>query len=76
MQKKRHSFLEAITSTAIGFLVTLVAQCFLFPYYGIQISVGDNLQIVAWMTVISVLRQYVLRRVFNRYAMKDGTNLS
>jgi len=36
-----------------------------FPMFGLQASLGDNLAIGAIFTVVSLVRSYALRRVFN-----------
>jgi len=69
-QTKRHSFIESLTNVAIGYGVALLSQLLIFPLYGIHISLGDNIAIGAWFTVISIARSYVLRRWFNRITVK------
>lgn len=59
------SALEVATNILIGALVSLAAQALIFPVYGIHIGAGAHIGIVALFTVVSVVRQYVLRRVFN-----------
>lgn len=60
------SFTEACIGTFIGFLVTLLAQQLIFPAYGIHIPLSADMQIVAWFTLLSVIRSYVVRRLFER----------
>lgn len=67
MQKKRHSLIESIANTAIGFGINVTAQHLIFPLFGIFISWSENLTIAMFFTVISIIRGYVLRRVFNFY---------
>jgi len=66
-QKKRHSLIESISNVFAGFGVALLSQIILFPFFGIHVSIQDNLWIGGWFTVISLVRSYVLRRVFNRF---------
>ena len=70
-QTKTHSFIESLTNIAIGYTVALVSQLLIFPFYGIHISIGDNIAIGAWFTLISIIRSYVLRRWFNRITVKQ-----
>jgi hypothetical protein len=65
-QTKLQSFIESITNVAIGYLVALFSQIIIFPFYGISISITDNLMIGAWFTVISIARSYLIRRYFNK----------
>jgi hypothetical protein len=65
MQTRRQSLAETAASVAIGYLVALLSQLAIFPLFGIQIAITDNLMIGAWFTVISIVRGYYVRRFFN-----------
>lgn len=67
MQLKRHSMVESIVNVAVGYLVALGSQLAIFPLFGIHVSLRDNVMIGLFFTVISILRSYALRRVFNRF---------
>lgn len=64
-QSRTDSAIEVAVNIAIGMVVSLVAQVIIFPVYGIHASTGTHLGIVAWFTVVSVARQYVIRRLCN-----------
>jgi len=64
-QTRLDSFMESITNTAIGFFVSLITWIAVARAYGIPMTWGTNLSITAIFTVVSILRQYVLRRAFN-----------
>ena len=64
MQSRRHSALEAIAGTALGYLVALASQLIVFPMFGIHVPLRSNLGIGAIFTVVSLVRGYVLRRIF------------
>lgn len=66
MQSRIESLLEALTNVAVGFLVALVSQMLIFPLYGIHVPASTNIQITVWFTFISILRSYLLRRLYNR----------
>lgn len=68
MQTKTHSFYEALSNTAIGFLISLAATFVIFPLVGLPTSPGQNLAITCFYTVISIVRGYVIRRWFNNNA--------
>ena len=57
--------LETISSVAIGFIVALLTQLIVFPFFDIQTTFGDNFMIAAIFTVVSVVRGYFIRRLFN-----------
>ncbi len=64
-QTRIDSFMESITNTAIGFAVSLVTWHFVAQTYGIPMPLSTNLQITAVFTIVSIIRQYVLRRAFD-----------
>lgn len=66
MQTKLQSFVESIATVAIGFVVAWVVQLAVFPAYGIHLDHGTHLEIVLIFTVVSVIRSYFVRRIFNR----------
>lgn len=67
MQSKNRSWHEALASTAIGFIVSmLVWEAIIKPFWNLHTSFVNNLEITAVFTVVSVLRGYFVRRIFNR----------
>jgi len=66
IQSRRDSLIESITNIAIGYGVAVAAQMVLFPCFGVECSTGKNFGIGACFTVISLVRSYVLRRIFAR----------
>lgn len=65
VQKKRHSLLEAFLSTGIGFSIAYLVNLIVMPLFGFQITHGQNFLITCIFTVISVIRGYGVRRLFN-----------
>jgi hypothetical protein len=65
VQSRVDSFAEAVTNTAIGFTISMVTWAVVAWDYGIPMTWGTNLQITGIFTVVSIARQYVLRRVFD-----------
>jgi hypothetical protein len=65
-QSRAGSAVEAVANVAIGFGVAVGSQIVIFPMFGINIPLSDDLLIGAWFTGISLLRSFALRRVFNR----------
>lgn len=65
-QSRIESFLESGTSTAIGFGVALATWQFLVaPLFGYKPTMPENLGITSIFTVVSLARQYAVRRFFN-----------
>ncbi len=65
MQTKKQSLIESITNTLVGFCISLGASFIIFPMVGIESTGSKNIIIVLFFTVISIVRGYVIRRVFN-----------
>ena len=57
------SLIEAIANVLLGFGVALLTQIIVFPLFGLQVSLADNLAIGAAFTAISLARSFVLRRL-------------
>lgn len=66
MQTKRQSLIETVTSTLIGLAVSFLTQIIVFPMYNLEVNFNQNLQITAIFTVVSILRGYSVRRLFNK----------
>jgi hypothetical protein len=64
-QTKVDSFFEAVTNTAIGFVISMATWHFVALGFGIPMPIITNLQITAIFTIVSIVRQYWLRRAFN-----------
>jgi uncharacterized membrane-anchored protein len=69
-QTRIASLVEVITSTAIGYLVSLVLTAYLLPAYGHQVTLSQNLQITTVFTGASLLRSYLVRRFFNTHLQR------
>ena len=67
MQSRQRSVLEAVTNVLVGFLVAVGANLLVLPAFGYQVTVSDSFAIGWVFTVISMMRSYVLRRLFNRW---------
>lgn len=66
MQSRRLSLIEALANVAVGLLVAFATQVIVFPLFGFNATTGQHIAITAIFTVVSLVRSYALRRVFNR----------
>lgn len=64
-QSQLGSLVEVLVGTIVGFALAFAAQHVLFIMYEIPVSHSANAWIVSWMTLLSVVRSYILRRLFN-----------
>lgn len=66
-QSRKHSAIEAIVSTFIGYWVAVAATQAILPLFGYPVRFDQNLAISGLFTVVSLVRSYCLRRLFNRW---------
>ena len=74
MQTKKMSLIETIVGVAIGYIVALLSQIVVFPLFDIEVSLIDNLLIGLLFTIISIIRGYYVRRLFNWIDFKRIAN--
>ena len=65
MQSKVDSILEALTNIMIGASIALASQLIWFPLIGKSFTLGENLATTAFFTIVSFVRSYAIRRLFN-----------
>ena len=66
-QSRRMSAVEAVVSTAIGYIVAVATQFAVFPIFGLRVGVIENLGIGLAFTAVSIVRSYLVRRLFERH---------
>lgn len=69
-QKRSHSIIESVTNVAVGYGVAILAQMVIFPVFGLYASASEHLLIAALFTVVSLVRSYLLRRLFNAWQVR------
>ncbi len=65
-QSRRMSMVEAAANVVIGYGIAIATQMAVFPIFGIHITLADDLAIGLVFTIVSLIRSYMLRRVFER----------
>ncbi len=69
-QSRRMSMAESLTNVAVGYGVAVSAQIMVFPLFGLDVALVDNLAIGAIFTGISIVRSFALRRVFEEIRVR------
>lgn len=69
-QTKRASFAESLLNVAIGYGVVLISQIVVFPWFGIHVSVSANVAIGGVFTIISIVRSFAVRRLFEHLRVR------
>lgn len=70
-QPKKYSFLESIANVVIGYFVALGSQILFFPLLGLEVSLQTNIKIGLIFTVVSIIRSYLIRRLFNWWGTRN-----
>lgn len=64
-QSKVASMIEAWVNILIGFGISFACNLIILPWFGLAVSSKQAFQIGLIMTVVSLVRSYLLRRWFN-----------
>lgn len=67
MQSKKGSLAESLVNIAIGIIIGFVSNIIVLPAFGYDVTIADGVVISLVFTSISLVRSYIIRRVFNKY---------
>lgn len=71
-QSRFMSAVEAVANVCIGFWIGILAQVLVFPLFGFDAAPTAHLAIGAIFTAVSLVRSYVLRRLFEALRSRDN----
>jgi hypothetical protein len=63
-QSRWMSLVEAVTNVLVGYGVAVATQWAVFPLFGLNATLQENLVIGLIFTAVSLVRSYLLRRAF------------
>ena len=66
-QSRLRSLLEAVTNVVVGYALAVATQIMVFPWFGIETGVSEQLAMGLAFVGVSLPRGYLLRRVFERW---------
>lgn len=66
-QSRKGSALESFTNMAVGLCISFVVNSIVYPLFGWHIGSAVNIELCVIYTAVSLVRSYVLRRVFNGF---------
>lgn len=66
MQSKRGSLIESVINTFIGFLITCAVAPLIYYLVDVKMTATKLGLANAAFTLVSVIRNYIIRRFFNR----------
>jgi hypothetical protein len=67
MQIRKCSAIETLANVVIGYVAAIGSHFAVFPLVRIHVSSETHLVIGGWFTVMSVIRSFMMRRLFNRW---------
>lgn len=67
MQSRSGSFVEATTNVCVGWLLNFILNLLVLPLFGFSVTVADAFGIGVIFTAVSLIRSYVLRRIFDAH---------
>ena len=70
-QSRFMSLVESVAKVFVGYDVAVVTQILIFPIFGLQTTLVQNLEMGAISTVVSMARSFALRRVFEAIQMRQ-----
>lgn len=71
-QPRLHSLYESFVNIGVGLITSVLGQLIIFPMVGIQASLTQNLGVAVLFTILSVIRHYSIRRLFNWLHIKQN----
>jgi hypothetical protein len=63
-QSRMMPLVEATANVLVGLIVAVATQIVVFPVFGLQASLGQNVLLALVFTGVSIVRSYALRRMF------------
>ena len=63
-QTRTMSLIEAVTNVIVGYALAVITQILVFPAFGLNATLAQNLKLGLVFTVVSIARGYALRRLF------------
>lgn len=64
VQTRSQSAVEVCVSVAIGYVTAIIAQMVILPAWGVHVDASTHAGIAACFTAVSLVRSYIVRRVF------------
>ncbi len=65
-QTKKQSAIESLTNIVVGLITSFVIQIIIYPMLDIPVTINQNIIITLVFFVVSFLRGYLIRRIFNK----------
>lgn len=70
MQSRKMSLIELIFNLSLGYVMSIMVFYFLIPVFGMKTNINDSMIITMIFTILSLIRGYFVRRLFNLIFIK------
>ena len=60
------SLIESLIDVGSGFVIAILIQLYIFPFFDLYLSIFDSLGIAAIFTIVSITRSWLWRLVFKK----------
>jgi len=71
-QTRLMSFVESVANVIVGYGVAVATQILIFPIFGLHTTLAQNLQMGLIFTGVSILRSFILRRLFEAIRVRNS----
>ena len=58
--------IESITNVIVGLVTSFLIQLIIYPLLNIPVTINQNIIITVVFFIVSFLRGYIIRRIFNK----------
>lgn len=65
-QSHKKSLIESIVQTVVGLATSIILQLILYPMMDIPVTFSQNVIITAVFFVVSIIRGFIVRRIFEK----------
>lgn len=62
------SFIESFIDVGSGFILAILIQVYIFPFFNLYPTILDGISIASIFTIVSITRSWLWRMVFKKYA--------
>jgi len=63
-QTRLESLVEALSGQLVGIARSVLLQRLIFPLFGIELALSENIEITLWFALASLAERFLLRRLF------------
>ena len=66
MQTIKNSIFESVTNVVAGLITSFLIQIFIYKWLNIPVTINQNVKITIVFFIVSFVRGYIIRRIFNK----------